>query len=418
MKCPNCFNEIDRNLSECPYCGNVNLNTMKLPVLKKVDKEENSDDINNDLVSFLEEKGLEHHFDTNNDSFDNPFSEENDNVHNNFVQEEDYKGDDIPSLDNNVSEKVDINPFDEIEDNVSEEKHFVQEDDYSDGNVSNNKEVILGKDNGIVLDEEQSLKEAEIIKEAEEEKDFEMKLPFRKRIISILLIAIALFFIAFLIYSMVTGKGEDYSKFSVTQVEVSLNDYYKQSNDSKLEDVLSKIENEEQLKEAQEKTKEVITGWINDNLHKDFKTETDLNTTVDKYRTILNEIYNYKSKNNSYCLLSQVDYTDLLNTVEKVKNGSGTYFKAENLYKQKSYNDAYRELSKISSTNKSFNDAKELKKKIVDEILELLKADIEKVKATADNEEIKALFATYVELYSNVPLTTDADYVALYNQYK
>ena len=61
---------------------------------------------------------------------------------------------------------------------------------------------------------------------------------------------------------------------------------------------------------------------------------------------------------------------------------------------------------------------KELKKKIVSEILELLKNDIDKVKDTANNEDIKSLFNTYTELYNYVPLTTDSDYQTLYNQYK
>ena len=109
---------------------------------------------------------------------------------------------------------------------------------------------------------------------------------------------------------------------------------------------------------------------------------------------------------------------DLLNIIENTKNGNGTYFKAEKLYNEKAYNEAYKELSKISSTNKSFEDAKALKKKIITEILAMLKAEIDKISGVASNDEIKELFTTYCDLYNNVPLNTDSEYQALYSQYK
>ena len=413
MKCPNCFNEIDRNLSECPYCGNVNLATMKLPVLKK-DAEQKQDEkdainekINEDLVSFLEDKGLDKNYDEEvNDFKDETIPIEANDSENPFKEKINESFDNV-----GISSQIDDYSFDDNRDdesNISSEKVDSEESSVIESNESNLPE----------LDEEAAKKEAEILKEAAEEQEFEKKLPMRKRVISTALIAIALLFIAFLIYFMVTGKGDDYSKFSLSEVEVSLNEYYKESNDSKLEKVLSTIDNEEQLSQAQEKTKEIVTGWINENLDREFTTETDLNTTVDKYRTLLNGIYNYQGKDNSYSLLSKEDYMDLLNIIENTKNGNGTYFKAEKLYNEKAYNEAYKELSKISSTNKSFEDAKALKKKIIAEILAMLKAEIDKISGVASNDEIKELFTTYCDLYNNVPLNTDSEYQALYSQYK
>ena len=174
---------------------------------------------------------------------------------------------------------------------------------------------------------------------------------------------------------------------------------------------------EEKLETIQNKTKELFMKWINDDLGKEYDSELDFNSAVDNERVMLNAIYNYHLKNNSDSLLKKEDYSDLLNEIENAKKNNSRYFNALKLFNEDDYNESYKELSRISSTNVYYKKCQELKKKIVNEILDRLKNDLEKLK-DANKEELLAIFQVYCENYDSVPLNTDDGYVALYNQYK
>ena len=355
MKCPNCFNEIDPKLSECPFCGNVNLMTFELPVLKE-------EDINN------------------------------------------YDGDEKEQSITSVS-------FDD-DGNMEEKNEIFKSDEESLEKDENN---IFSEEN---IDEEVVPKEEDFVGidkiEPEKKDEFEKTLPDRKKFVSIGLIVVALILLLCLGYFMLFQNNKE-EAMSEVDIEVVLTEYREDSKDSKLEKILDSISKKDELEKAQNITKETVSKWIEEDLNKEFEAELDLNNAIDKEKNLLNSIYNYRLKSNSESLLNPSDYSKLLNDIENYRKNNSRYYNALKYYDEGKYNEAYKELLRISSTNVYYKKSQELKKEIISTLIDNLKQEISDLK---DKEEILKHFESYCEKYSNVPLNTDDGYVALYNQYK
>ena len=379
MKCPNCLNDIDRNLSECPYCGNINLETFEMPVLKE-------EEINNYKNKKEEKKEIDINTNLNSEQEETNTNKED------FVLESDTEVKPLESPEATAEfdftkEQETINPFSEEEENKETEE--------------------IGK---------------VIIKDEQEDAEFAMKLPFRKKLISIVLFIVAVILIVSLVYFMINDPNAGKSDFDPNEVNNIITDYSNDNDNSKLDKILENINSEDTEKDVQTKTKEIMLKRINDELNKEYDNTTEFNKTVEQLKTTLSTIYNYRLKNKNYSLLNEDDYNELVNNIENMRISNARYFNGLELYESKEYDKAYKELSRISSANTYYNKSQKIKKSIITEILEVIKKDIEKVSGTELTEEkkteIRELFKTYSELYPNVPLNTDEAYIALYNQYK
>mgnify|MGYP002870229347 CR=1 FL=1 len=221
---------------------------------------------------------------------------------------------------------------------------------------------------------------------------------------------------------MMNDKTGGSSSFNTSDVPEIINSYYKDNDNTKLDKILENINDEDTEKEVQSKTKEAILQHINDELNKEYDNDNDFNKTVENLKTTISTIYNYRLKNKNYSLIKEEDYNELINSIENLKISNNRYFSGQELYEAKEYDKAYKELSRISSANAYYTNSQQLKKKIISEIIDIIKNDVEKMTTEELTEEKKAeireLFKTYCDLYPNVPLNTDEAYIALYNQYK
>ena len=282
-------------------------------------------------------------------------------------------------------------------------------------------------------DEDKEVTYVEENKENVEELSTSESLKKRKNV----LMYTAIFALIFLILAFILiginlgGKKEvtptDYTK----ELEKALKTYYDTNEIDDVIYVMEDIKNDDaKIKAAQLKTRITCDSWILLYLNEGVSNKKDFEKTTDKYKELLNGIYRYavvKKDGSNINLLTGSDYEDLTKKLDDVYSDSADFFDALDYYVKKDYDKAYYMFNRIDKNNAYYEKSVTYSNKIVDDIVELLKNDINYLEVNIDKLEdsvklqrytqIEDIILEYNNTYVNVELNSHKEYQDILSQY-
>lgn len=369
MKCSNCHKEFANDLKKCPRCGASVKEIVDLPKLSKEKK-------GKDNLSSNSETTKEFHFDFN--------TKPNADV--------DVKTKEYPMLQDEVKHsRMSLKDSDDVADGCLKEDEEKTED--------------LSKKNLLKIKNDSSY-------------DIKGRYLFISGLVGLMVIAL-------LVFAYTSFRGENKNLATVvkdykTAIETSLNIYY-QSGGKEYSDIVKILEENYQDKQAiqqiQNDSLETINLWMND-IHTQNADDTDsFIAIIDYYKELINTLYIKAAYEDAY-LLSESRKDEYLSTIDNLKRDGLAYYKGMDLYNERSYNEAYIALEKITSDNAYYNEVTILKEEVVNKVLDLLKKDLDKLAVKESNEEslrVNALsiIKQYDSIYAGLHLQENAEYQKL-----
>lgn len=370
MKCSNCHKEFANDLKECPRCGASVKEIVDLPKLSKEKK-------GKDNLSSNSETTKEFHFD--------------------FKTK--------PNADVNVDVKTKEYPM--LQDDVKRSRTSLEDgENAADGGLKEDEEKTeLSKKNLLKIKNDSSY-------------DIKRRYLFISGLVGLMVIAL-------LVFAYTSFRGENKNLATVvkdykTAIKTSLNIYY-QSGGKEYSDIVKVLEENYQDKQAiqqiQNDSLETINLWMSD-IHTQNADDTDsFIAIIDYYKELINTLY-IKAAYEDVYLLSESRKDEYLSTIDNLKRDGLVYYKGMDLYNERSYNEAYVALEKITSDNTYYNEATILKEEVVNKVLDLLKKDLDKLVVKESNEEslrVNALsiIKQYDSIYADLHLQENAEYQKL-----
>lgn len=214
----------------------------------------------------------------------------------------------------------------------------------------------------------------------------------------------------------------------IEQLEISaeLNNFYQTGEKVNVEKILvDSVNDSNKIKLINDAALTQINRLIEDNIEQS-KDHTDYEQKINKlleYIKNLNEI-----KFNDYKVLNDNDCNNIKEKIEISKQTAIEYFSALNSYNSKDYNNAYNTFNSITEDNLFYKYAEKQKDIICDDMIELLKKDIENSEqniSTLNEEEqklkyqeIKGMIEQYNLAYPYLNLETNQTYNDLLQKYK
>lgn len=369
MKCLKCGKEYDDELEACPICNQEDdiISDMDLPQLKS----DNLMDGSNVEVELPDDSSLD---------MDKTIS--------------------ITSIDNDKDDNLSL--IDDINkqiDNVNEEVEQKEE---------------LQNDNKMLLNSFDSIKK-------------------RRKILLVtvsIFLAVSVAIIVFLVFSNHNSDNkviEDYT----AEYEKALDNYY---NTLEIDDVIYVLESvkkdDEKVKELQSKTRTTFDSWILLYIKEEANNLDEYDDVTDRYKELLNGLHTYaivKYDDKYIMALTDYDYEELNTQIEDIYSDCIVFFEALSYYNSKDYDKSYYMFDVIDEKNSYYERSQSYKSKIINNILTLMKNDIDKLSANIDDltdEEklsvyisIEEIILGYNNLYSNVQLSDNLEYQELLNSY-
>lgn len=413
MKCLNCGKEIDEGVNKCPFCGKVVSSTeeIEMPELKK-DKviELSDDDVNlsdNDFEIELHEKEEDETFDQF-DEIDSVSLEESPDEEKENLELEKTRS--ISSLDH-TKELTDLSLVDAINQQIDS----VNEESLQQEEATTMKTVV--PDEAI---EKNALSTNESIHK-------------RKKILCITgiccFVFALLFFALFLLFR--NDKEATEVKDYLQEYEVALQKYYDTKD---IDDVIYVLESvkkdEDKVKTIQAKTRTTFDSWILLYIEEDASTISEYDEITEKYKELLNGLHQYAvvKVDDKYILaLTDYDYEELLKQIDDLYSDSTTFFDALSFYNEKDYDKAYYMFGRIEKENSYYEKAQSYKSKVMDQVISLIRTDINKLSTGIDTLDDSAKLQVYVHIeeiilsynnvYSNLSLSDYSEYQSLLSLY-
>lgn len=221
---------------------------------------------------------------------------------------------------------------------------------------------------------------------------------------------------------------EDY----MTKLEKSLQNYY---DTEKIDDIIYVLEdnknNEEALNNIHNKVKEKCEEWLNIYIDTEFATKEEFDELTKKYKNIYNGLYEYavvKKDDNYIRALSDFDRNSYIMEVDNAYDDSRVFYEALELYNANDYDKAYYIFNQIEQANTYYNKAKKYCSTIIDNVLTLLEADINKIEKGIDDlsvsdklkrySQIEQVIMEYNRIYENLELNNQERYSNLLDTYR
>jgi len=247
------------------------------------------------------------------------------------------------------------------------------------------------------------------------------------------LLTMALIIVSTIIISVQRKKNSDIvAENYMVSYEKALKTYYETNDIDDVIVLLQRHKNDEKvLKEFQEKTRVTCDSWILlyvgekvDNL-KDFE---DITKKYEDFLYGLNKYAIVRVGDVEIKALTDSDYTELSNQLGNIYDDSVVFFDALKVYDTKDYNKAYYMFERIGSTNTYYDKAQYYLTKIEDNVIKLLKDDIEKIEKgisglTIEEQvkrygQIEQIIIGYNDVYLGLNLKLNKDYNNLLKEYQ
>ena len=210
-----------------------------------------------------------------------------------------------------------------------------------------------------------------------------------------------------------------------------LQEYYSTYSVTSADKLLKSIKNDDQLIiEVQTKTKDKFISEIDNYSKKNYDNRSSLLNKTNQYNNKIKSLYNEYSINDSNIqirVINESDYNYLINIIDKIYNDSEIFYHSIELYKGKSYNEAYNTINNIPKDNFYYKESQKYLELCVKEVLNLLNNDI--IKMTTDLEslsdvgksnryqQIVLVINSYNEIYHELNLKNNPQYQELLNKY-
>ena len=246
------------------------------------------------------------------------------------------------------------------------------------------------------------------------------------------LLTMSLIIVTTIILSVQRKKNSDIvAENYMIAYEKALKTYY-DTND--IDDVIVLLQknkdNKKVLEEYQEKTRVTCDSWILLYVSEKVDSLKEFEDITKRYEDFLYGLNHYavvKVDNIEIKALTDTDYVELSRQLGNIYDDSIVFFDALKVYESKDYNKAYYMFEMISSTNTYYDKAQYYLSKIEDNVIALLKNDIEKlekgISGLSKEEQIKRygqieqIIIGYNDVYLGLNLKMNKEYNNLTKEY-
>ena len=205
----------------------------------------------------------------------------------------------------------------------------------------------------------------------------------------------------------------------------ALNKYYETED---IDDIIIMIKNyrndNEKIEEIQRKTRITCDSWLLTYTSEKLENRDEFEVVTKKYETFLYGLNNYavatSDDGKEIKALPDSDYLSLSNQLTIIYEDGMVFFDSLDLYNEKDYNKAYSTFGMISKENTYYDKAIYYMGKIVDNVMDLLIKDVEKLEKgmedLSDDEKlsryvsIEQIILEYDNVYVSINLTKNDSY--------
>ncbi len=356
MRCLHCGEELDDDISVCPYC--------------------------------------DHEIDDEGEDLDFPTLEEDD-----FSMEKTRAmspiHDDELSLIDDINDEINK---EEIEEETEEEKEIQlpKRKNKSIGEVNVGDVSLTSNDVNSVLETHDSIKKRKII----------------------LIACVILTVFAVILTVAVISKddknesikinGDDY----LETYHQALDKYYETGDIDDVVIILQANKNdEERIENIQRKTRVACDSWLLTYIDEKIESKDEFEKVTKNYEEFLYGLNHYAIatvNDKTYKALPDSDYLELSNQFNSVYEDGLIFFDALELYNKKDYNKSYTNFELVDNKNVYYENAVYYKKKIVENVLSLLDKDLEKLEKGIDELSIDDKISRYVAMEEIIMKYSDA----------
>ena len=151
---------------------------------------------------------------------------------------------------------------------------------------------------------------------------------------------------------------------------------------------------------------------------------------TDRYKELLNGLHTYavaKTDENYITALTDYDYEELKVQIDDIYSDCIVFFEALAYYNEKDYDRAYYMFDVIDDSNSYYERAQSYKKRIINNVVDLLNKDVDKITAGIDGlsdedklqryVNVEEVIISYNSIYNNLNLSSNDDYQSLLNLY-
>lgn len=432
MICLNCGNKLKDDELKCPACGfkiKKKSVELELPILKKEEDIVEIDDTDSNLSDNDFEIELKDAVED--DNFDK--FEGIDEIPEDEKSEE--SDDDILFNELSLEKTRSISPIDDKEeiaefslvDDISKQIDDINNEVRSDSEIINlsSKKEEVDKVSDDYSDEEIST----------DNNDFATVESIKKRknilmITGIVLLLLAIVIVLVMIFGNKTKKEESTNEY-LENMTKALQTYYDKGEIDDVIYVLEEVKTDaDKVKNVQAKTRTICDSWMLLYFDEKAANKAEFEEISERYKGLVNGLHTYalvKNNNVRIKALTDTDYDELIRQVNDIYSDSVSYFDALSLYNEKDYNRAYYSFDRIENSNHYYEKAISYKNKIIDNILDILKNDINKiengVELLEDKDkllrytEIESIIFEYNNVYASVELSNSEEYQKLLSTY-
>jgi len=247
------------------------------------------------------------------------------------------------------------------------------------------------------------------------------------------LLTMSLIVVTTIILSVQRKKNSDIvAENYMISYEKALKTYY-DTND--IDDVIVLLQknkdNKKVLEEYQEKTRVTCDSWLLLYVSERVDNLKDFETVTKKYEDFLyglNKFAVVKVENEEVKALTDSDYLELSNQLSNIYDDSIVFFDALKVYEEKDYNKAYYMFEMINSSNTYYDKAQSYLNNIEENVLYLLKSDIEKIEKGIDGltkeeqikryTQIEQIIIGYKDVYLGLNLSLNKEYNKIVQEYR
>jgi len=219
------------------------------------------------------------------------------------------------------------------------------------------------------------------------------------------------------------GPSGDY----MANYEKALNTYFETGN---IDDVIVILRNnrsdEERVNNIQRKTRTACDSWLLNYINSKVDKKDTFEELTKKYEQSLDGLNKnavVKVNDVEIKALTDTDYRELSDELNSVYTDSFAFFEALTHYDEKDYNKAYYMFGKIENTNTYYDKARYYQDKTVDNVLELLRNDINKLEKNIDSltddekisrySQVESIIVEYDSIYVELKLSKNDEYAKL-----
>ncbi len=209
--------------------------------------------------------------------------------------------------------------------------------------------------------------------------------------------------------------------------EKALNTYFETGN---IDDVIVILRNNrsdtQRVENIQRKTRTSCDGWLLNYINAKVDKKETFEELTKKYEQTLDGLNKnavVRVNDLEIKALTDNDYLELSNQLNSVYTDSFAFFEALQYYNDKDYNKAYYMFGKMENTNTYYEKALYYQNKVVDNVIELLKGDIEKLEKNIDSlsdeeklnkySQVESVIIDYESIYVELKLSKNDEYAKL-----